>query len=62
MSNNGHTAIIFANHYLISHAGGLMVVPQNLVPEYKKLLVKYYEGKDEETIKSFMREKCLKTF
>lgn len=59
---NKRTAIIFANHYLISHAGGLMVVPQNLVPEYKKLLVKYYEGTDEETIKSFMREKCLKTF
>lgn len=48
--------------YLIAHAGGLMVVPQNLVPEYKKMLVKYYEGTDEETIKSFMREKCLKTF
>ena len=59
---NKRTAIIFANHYLISHAGGLMVVPQNLVPEYKKLLIKYYEGTDEETIKSFMREKCLKTF
>ena len=59
---NKRTAIIFANHYLISHAGGLMVVPQNLVPEYKKLLVKYYEGTDEETIKSFMREKCLKMF
>lgn len=59
---NKRTAIIFANHYLISHAGGLMVVPQNLVPEYKKMLIKYYEGTDEETIKSFMREKCLKTF
>lgn len=59
---NKRTAIIFSNHYLISHAGGLMVVPQNLVPEYKKMLVKYYEGRDEEAIKSFMREKCLKTF
>ena len=59
---NKRTAIIFANHYLISHAGGLMVVPQNLVPEYKKMLVRYYEGTDEETIKSFMRENCLKTF
>lgn len=58
---NKRTAIIFANHYLISHAGGLMVVPQNLVPEYKKMLVEYYEGTDEEAIKLFMREKCLKT-
>lgn len=38
-----------------------MVVPQNLVPEYKKMLVEYYEGTDEEAIKLFMREKCLKT-
>jgi len=59
---NKRTAIIFANHYLIAHAGGVMVVPQNLVSEYKKMLVKYYDGTDEEAIKSFMREKCLKTF
>lgn len=59
---NKRTAIIFANHYLISHAGGLMVVPQALVPEYKKMLVQYYEGTDIDAIKMFMREKCLKTF
>lgn len=59
---NKRTAIIFANHYLIAHAGGLLVVPQGLVPEYKKMLVEYYEGTDENAIKSFMREKCLQNF
>lgn len=59
---NKRTAIIFANHYLISHAGGLMVVPQNLVPEYKKMLVEYYGGTNEDAIKVFMREKCIRTF
>lgn len=58
---NKRTAIIFANHYLISHGGGLMVVPESLVPKFKKLLVQYYEGTDLESIKVFMREKCLKT-
>ena len=57
---NKRTAIIFANHYLISHGGGLMVVPKDLVPEFKKLLVKYYENIDLNSIKVFMREKCLK--
>lgn len=57
---NKRTAIIFANHYLIAHGGGLMVVPKDLVPEFKKLLVKYYENIDLNSIKVFMREKCLK--
>lgn len=57
---NKRTAIIFANHYLISHGGGLMVVPEDLVPEFKKMLVKYYENIDLNSIKVFMREKCLK--
>lgn len=57
---NKRTAIIFANHYLISHGVGLMVVPEDLVPEFKKMLVKYYENIDSNSIKVFMREKCLK--
>ena len=58
---NKRTAIIFANHYLISKAGGLMVVPENIVPEFKKLLVQYYEDTNIEAIKVFLKEKCLKT-
>ena len=57
---NKRTAIIFANHYLIAHGGGLMVVPEGLVPEFKKMLIKYYENIDLNSIKVFMREKCLK--
>ena len=57
---NKRTAIIFANHYLIAHGGGLMVVPEYLVPEFKRMLIQYYEDIDLESIKVFMREKCLK--
>lgn len=57
---NKRTAIIFANHYLIAHGGGLMVVPESLVPEFKRMLIQYYENIDLESIKVFMREKCLK--
>ena len=59
---NKRTAIIFANHYLISKAGGLMVVPENCVPEFKKLLVEYYEGTNIEGIKVFLKEKCFRRF
>ena len=56
---NKRTAIIFANHYLISKAGGLMVIPENIVPEFKKLLVEYYEETNIDAIKVFLKERCL---
>ena len=55
---NKRTAIIFANHYLISKGKGLLAVPFELVPEFKKLLIAYYEDNDNESIKLFLKEKC----
>lgn len=52
---------IFANHYLISHGGSFLVIPEKEVPEFKRLLVKYYEGEDISIIASFMKERCWKT-
>ena len=59
LDGNKRTAIIFANHYLITHALGLMVVPANLVNEYKKILVEYYEDESKkEGIARFLKNKC----
>ena len=58
LDGNKRASVIFANHYLISHGKGLLVIPENRVPEFKKLLVKYYEGEDLQVIASFMREYC----
>ena len=55
---NKRTAVIFANHYLIAKGKGLLVVPFELVAEFKKLLIAYYEDYDLETIKVFLKEKC----
>ena len=62
IDGNKRTAIIFANHYLISKAKGLLAVPFELVSEFKKLLIAYYEDYDVETIKVFLREKCWRKF
>ena len=62
IDGNKRTAIIFANHYLISKAKGLLAVPFELVSEFKKLLIAYYEDCDVETIKVFLREKCWRKF
>ena len=55
---NKRTAIIFANHYLIAHAAGLMVVPESTVPMFKQLLVEYYESADDKSIRAFLKTYC----
>jgi len=59
---NKRAAVIFANHYLISKAGGLLVIPENHVPAFKKLLIGYYEDKDRGEIKEFLKQNCHKNF
>ena len=58
IDGNKRAAIIFANHFMISQGAGLMVVPERTVPEFKELLIAYYEGKDEAEIRKFLKEKC----
>ena len=55
---NKRAAVIFANHYLIGQAAGLLVIPEKNVPEFKRLLVRYYEDKDTGEIVAFMKDKC----
>ena len=61
LDGNKRASVIFANHYLISHGGGFLVIPESEVPEFKKLLVKYYEGEDISVIANFMKERCWRT-
>ena len=61
IDGNKRAAIIFANHFLIAHACGVLVVPEKSVEEFKTLLISFYEGKDETRIRNFLKNKCLKT-
>ena len=61
LDGNKRASVIFANHYLISHGGGLLVIPEKEVPKFKNLLVKYYEGEDISIISDFMKKNCWKT-
>lgn len=56
IDGNKRTAVIFANHLIISKAKGLITIPNDRVEEYKKLLISYYEGKDEKAIKDFLKK------
>lgn len=61
LDGNKRASVIFANHYLIGRASGFLVIPEKEVPEFKKLLVRYYEGEDIGVIAGFMKERCWKT-
>lgn len=58
LDGNKRASVIFANHYLISHGQGLIVIPEKQVSEFKKKLVKYYECADIKVINDFLKNKC----
>lgn len=62
IDGNKRAAIIYANHYLIAHGQGFLVIPEAHVSEFKKLLAAYYEGGDPERITDFLKLNCWKTF
>ena len=59
---NKRASVIFANHYLIAQGGGMLIIPEKHVPEFKRLLVSFYESKDNGEIIRFLKEQCMKTF
>ena len=62
IDGNKRASIIFANHFMIGKGIGLLVVPENIVSEFKSILVAYYEGRNEDEIKAFLKEKCWRKF
>ncbi len=62
IDGNKRASVIFANHYLIAHGQGFLVIPEEHVPVFKKKLVAYYEGEDLEVISEFLKKYCWKTF
>lgn len=62
LDGNKRAAVIFANHYLIAHGMGVLVIPEKEVPKFKKLLVAFYEGENAAVIYGFLKERCWKNF
>ena len=58
IDGNKRTAVIFANHYLISKGKGLIVIPVEKIEEYKKLLIEYYETNNKKEIIKFLKDNC----
>ena len=58
MDGNKRASTIYANHYLISQGGGLLVVPEELVSEFRSLLIAHYEGTGTNDLITFLKESC----
>lgn len=58
IDGNKRTAVIFANHYLISKGLGLIVIPVEIIDDYKNLLISYYETNKDKEIFDFIKNKC----
>ena len=62
IDGNKRSSVIFANHFMIAHGQGLLVIPEEHVPVFKKKLVAYYEGESIGVIKEFLKTYCWKKF
>ena len=62
LDGNKRASVIFANHYLIAHGGGLLVIPEKYVPEFKEKLVAYYEGENISVLRDFLIRYCWRKF
>ena len=62
IDGNKRASVIFANHYLIAHGQGFLVIPEEHVPEFKKKLIAYYEGEELSVIAGFLKKNCWKNF
>ena len=59
IDGNKRAAVIFANHYLISHGLGLLIIRSELVPKFKQLLIEYYEERNSDII-NFIMDNCIR--
>lgn len=62
IDGNKRASVIYANHYLIAHGYGFLVIPEEHVPEFKKKLIAFYEGEDICVVSEFLKKNCWKTF
>ena len=58
LDGNKRASVIYANHFMIAHGLGLLVIPENHVPEFKQKLVKYYGSEDIREISAFLKDNC----
>lgn len=58
IDGNKRSAVIFANHYLISKGKGILAIPAEKSEQFKELLIEYYENENAQNIRTFLKDEC----
>jgi len=61
LDGNKRASVVLANHYLVRHGAGLLVVPAEDVPEFRNVMVRFYESNDMTEAKEFMSRLLIPT-
>ena len=56
---NKRVANLVANHEMIKHGQGIIMIPVPKIDEYVTLLINYYETNDMTDIKTWIYENCI---
>lgn len=56
---NKRVAHLLANHVLISTGEGILTIKPDLLEEFRKELISYYESNNNRSIKKFIFDKCI---
>lgn len=59
LDGNKRTAMMIANHLLVSEGAGVLSIPLEHQVEFKKLLIKFYETNDQQEIFDFTYTNCI---
>jgi len=59
IDGNKRTAMLAANHAMITAGVGIISIPIEMQEQFRELLVQYYESNEIDEIKQFIYEKCI---
>lgn len=59
LDGNKRTAMMLANHFMISNGKGIISIPVEHKEEFKKLLIEFYETNDNSKVKEFIYNCCI---
>ena len=59
LDGNKRTAMLAANQIMVATGQGIISVPEEMIAEFLRLLVGFYEGGDQEDISLFIYRNCI---
>ena len=59
LDGNKRTSMLAANQIMIANGNGIISVPEEMIPDFVRLLIKFYESGDIDEIRWFVYNNCI---